>query len=247
MTSVFLAWQDAVTTRAWYPIGRLDADASADHYVFGYTRGAKRAETEAGFHPLESFPDFGRRYESAELFPLFRNRVLSSNREDFADYLRLLDLRPDQADPLTLLTLTEGRRQTDNLEVFPNINRAPDGAFHCRFFLHGWRHVNETARQRLDALNADDLLRVAVELNNPATGLAVQLQTEDYHMIGWTPRYLVTDLVRVITQTPGIQARIAKKNALDAPAHQRFLIDLRGNWPDQYKPMSGDDFLLVNP
>lgn len=54
------------------------ADVPARHYVFGYTRGAERAEREAGLRPLESFPDFHRRYESAELFPLFRNRILSN-------------------------------------------------------------------------------------------------------------------------------------------------------------------------
>lgn len=247
MTSVFLAWQDAAATRAWYPIGRLDADLAAHHYVFGYTHGARRAQREAGLQPLESFPDFGRRYESTDLFPLFRNRVLSSSREDFPEYLRFLDLRADQADPLTLLTLTEGRRQTDNLEVFPKISRAADGAFHCRFFLHGWRHVSDAARNRLETLDANDGLRVAVELNNPATGMAVQLQTEDYCMIGWTPRYLVNDLVQIIARTPDIRARVVKKNPADAPAHQRFLVDLTGNWPAGYEPMSGDDFRLVNP
>lgn len=247
MTSVFLAWQDAVKTRAWYPIGRLDADPSGSHFAFGYTHGAKRAATEAGLRPLESFPSFAQRYESAELFPLFRNRILSSQREEFPEYLRLLDLRPDQADPLTILTLTEGRRQTDSLEVFPKITRGVDGAFHCRFFLHGWRHVSEAARHRLDGMGPNEVLRVAVELNNPATTLAVQLQTEDYHMVGWTPRYLVNDLVHVIAHTPGIQARIVKRNDEDAPAHQRFLIDLTGNWPADYEPMSTDDFTLINP
>ncbi len=247
MTSVFLAWQDAIKTRAWYPIGRLDADVPAHHFVFNYTRGAERAAKEAGLQPLEAFPNLYQRYESAELFPLFRNRILSREREDFAELLRLLDLRPEQADPLTLLTMTEGRRQTDNLQVFPKITLAPDGAFHCRFFLHGWRHVNEAAQKRLDGMTDGELLRVAVELNNPATGLAVQLQTNDYHMVGWAPRYLVNDLVRMIVETPGIQARLVKKNPPDAPAHQRFLMDLTGNWPKNYEPMSGDDFTLVNP
>ena len=32
---------------------------------------------------------------------------------------------------------------------------------------------------------------VGLELNNPATTLAVQIQTTDYHMIGWAPRYLL--------------------------------------------------------
>lgn len=247
MTSVFLAWQDAAKTRAWYPIGRLDADTQARRYTFGYTQGAKLAHDQAGLSPLASFPDFHRRYESPELFPLFRNRVISPDREDFAEYLDRLDLNREQADPLTLLTITEGRRQTDTLEVFPKIARGSDGRFHCRFFLHGWRHVSEAARQQLESLAPQDVLRVAVELNNPATGLAVQLQTENYHMVGWTPRYLVKDLVAMIERTPDIRGYLVKKNQADAPVHQRFLIDLTGNWPEDYQPMSTDDYALINP
>jgi hypothetical protein len=40
-------------------------------------------------------------------------------------------------------------------------------------------------------------------LTNPATQLAVQIQTQDYHVIGWSPRYLVSDLVNAIAKAPG--------------------------------------------
>ena len=169
MTTLFLAWQDTSRSRGWYPIGRLDADTAKPLYQFHYVHGAERAHEEAGLRPLASFPDFRGQYQSEELFPLFRNRILGSDREDFGEYLRLLNLRPDEADPLEILALTEGRRQTDNLEVFPKIIRNPDGGFRCRFFLHGWRHVSEPARQRLLELQGGEMLRVVLELNNPAT------------------------------------------------------------------------------
>jgi hypothetical protein len=198
--------------------------------------------------PLASFPDFHKQYESEELFPLFRNRVLAVDREDFAEYLRLLDLQPEEADPLEILALTEGRRQTDNLEVFPKISRTAEGGFRCRFFLHGWRHVSETARQRLLSIQKEETLRVALELNNPATQLALQLQTADYHMIGWTPRYLVADLFKAIeTSSEKIQARIVKINPNPAPSQQRVLVEMSGNWPPDYDPMSSEDFQDINP
>jgi len=245
MKSLFLAWQDAGTTRAWFPIGRLDADVEHSSYHFGYTHGAERAAQEAGFKPLLSFPDFNNSYESRELFPLFRNRVVGSDREDFHDYLQQLDL-PDGADPITILGISGGTRQTDNLEMFPKLERRQDGSFVCRFFLHGSRHVHLIAHNRIDALKNDDSLQVSLELNNPATGPALQLESSDYVMLGWTPRYLVFDLIKAIVESPTrISARVVRVNPAPAPSNQRVLVELKGSLPANYEPMSGSDFQLL--
>lgn len=90
MKSLFLAWQ--APNRAWFPVGRLDADVDRHQYRFGYTKGAIQAEDSVGFKPLPAFPEFQRTYESSELFPLFQNRVLDPGRKDFAAYLASLDL-----------------------------------------------------------------------------------------------------------------------------------------------------------
>jgi hypothetical protein len=247
MRSLFLAWQDTAGTRAWYPIGRLDADVKGSRFWFGYTRGAEMAHDKAGMEPLDSFPNFGTVYESSELFPLFRNRILGEERKDFKEYLKQLDLSPEQADPLDILALTGGERQTDNLEVFPKIERNKGGGFRCRFFLHGWRHVNEPAQRKLLSLEPNESLQVAIELNNPATGLAVQLQTgEDYHMVGWAPRYLVKDLFVAICDAPDdIRATVVKVNLSPAPAKQRVLIEVKGCWPAGFEPMSTPEFHLL--
>ena len=123
-----------------------------------------------------------------------------------------LDLDPQHANPLEILALTGGERQTDNLEVFLKIIRHKNGDFDCRFFLHGWRHVNVAAQERLLQLKSGKQLRVALELNNPVTVLAVQLETpDDYHMVGWTPRYLVKDLFQAICESPNdIRATVEK-------------------------------------
>jgi len=244
MRTLYLAWQDKASTRAWYPIGRLDADIVKSRFKFRYTQGAEIAHQKAGLEPLDSFPDFHKIYESSTLFPLFQNRILGEGRADFQDYLRQLDLSPAQADPLEILALTGGERQTDNLEVFPKIERRRNGGFHCRFFLHGWRHVNEAAQKKLLQLKGGENLRVAVELNNPVTVLAVQLETpDDYHMIGWTPRYLVKDLFQAICESPNdIRATVVKVNPSPAPTKQRVLIEIKGRWLVEYEPMSTPEF-----
>ena len=244
MKTLFVAWQDTAHTRAWYPIGRLDADVAKSHFEFSYTQGAEFARQGAGMEPLDAFPDFHKVYKSSELFPLFRNRILGQNREDFKDFIQQLGLDPKHVNPLDILSLTGGERQTDNLEVFPKILRHKNGDFSCRFFLHGWRHVNEPSQQRLSTLTSGEHLRVAIELNNPATVLAVQLQTpNDYHMIGWAPRYLVKDLFHAICEAPNdIQATVRKVNPKPAPTKQRVLIEIKGRWSADYEPMSTPEF-----
>lgn len=247
MNSLFLAWQDAGPNRAWFPIGRLDADLSHPRFIFSYTHGAEQAAMEAGLKPLEAFPDFHRIYESDELFPLFRNRVMESSRVDFIDYLRQLDLDPNNADPISILAVTGGKRQTDNLEVFPKIERQADGAFRCRFFLHGCRHTSPAAQDAVNRLLPGDELRIALELNNPATRDALQMQTSDYHMIGWAPRYLIDDLHRAIDEShEAVRGRVIKVNRAPAPANQRVLVELTGKMPDCVSPMSGWHFQLIN-
>lgn len=240
--TLFLAWQDKARTRQWFPVGRLDVDQPGSLYRFRYVRGAERAHTRSGFEPLVDFPEFRQDYEASELFPLFKNRVLTPGRRDFQEYLRILDL-PEKADPIEILAVDGGYRATDSFEVFPKLERREDGAFRCRFFLHGWRHVSASAQQRLEALKPGEKLSVAIELNNPATQLAVQIQTQDYHVIGWSPRYLVADLVSAIAQAPGdYEAKVVQANPVPAPSKQRLLIELRGHWPD-YDPMTRGDFV----
>jgi hypothetical protein len=245
MKSLYLAWQaptDSAQSRAWFPVGRLDADLGASYYRFRYTGGARSAQRSVGFAPLLAFPEFGKDYQSDELFPLFKNRVLSPKRADFAQYIRWLDLDRGAADPISILAVSGGERVTDNLEVFPKATADAEGNFRVRFFLHGLRHLGARAMDRAARLKVGDDLRILVELNNPATGLAVSLATQDYVMIGWAPRYLVEDMIKCVAQAPTLSASVARINAEDAPWNQRFLIDYAGQAPAGTQPMSTPDF-----
>ena len=55
--TLFLAWQDKMNSRQWFPIGRLDADLTQSAYRFRYTNGAVRAQSEVGFPLLIEFPE----------------------------------------------------------------------------------------------------------------------------------------------------------------------------------------------
>lgn len=244
MKSLFLAWQ--APTRAWYPIGRLNADREHSVYEFQYIHGAIRAHEQVGFNPLPAFPRFDARYEASELFPLFKNRVLDPHRRDFADYLRTLDLDPLKPDPIEILSVSGGERQTDSFEVFPKIEREPGNSFRTRFFLHGLRHVAEAGQHRGLLLQPNEPLRVSLELNNPATGYAIQLTTTDYMFTGWAPRYLVGDILKAIAASSDIQARVVRVNQDTVPLNRRILIEMTGKLPEGYEPMTGGDYQVVH-
>lgn len=194
-----------------------------------------------GFSLAADFPKLKEDYRSPVLFPLFRNRIMPSERPDFAGYLQILDL-PTQADPIEILAVDGGSHVTDAFEVFPQLEKGADDSFRCRFFLHGWRYVNPTAQQRLDRVAQTERLHVTLELSNPVARVAVQLQTLDYHVIGWAPRYLVKDLMMAMAESPGTcVAHVVRVNPLPAPSQQRLLIELAGNWGG-HEPMTDPDF-----
>lgn len=239
--TLFLAWQDKARSKAWFPIGRLDVSEEYPMYRFRYIEGVKRAHSEVGFPPLLDFPDIERDYRSAKIFSLFKNRIMSPRRPDFQDYMSNLQLSLD-ADPVDVLSVNGGYRATDNFEVFPKLVKRDDGCFVCRFFLHGWRNTNEAAQERLYILEQGEELRLALELNNPATTQAIQIQTTDYHMIGWAPRYLVHDLAMAMAESPGeYHAEVVHVPPKFDSTGQRALIKMRGRW-EKHKPMSSEDY-----
>lgn len=238
-STLFLAWQDE-KHRQWFPVGRLDAEADPRSYRFRYIGGAKRACNEVGFPPLYEFPDLLKDYRSPELFPLFTNRVIAPNRPDRPEYLRNLNL-DEEADPVEILAVSGGRRTTDLYEVFPKINKRQDGSFTCRFFVHGSRHVPTESNRRIDTLVVGETLFLTLELTNPVAQFAVQIQTEDYHVIGWSPRYLVDDLVIAMAEYPLYSAKVVRVNSQPGSSKQRVLVQMDGRWTN-HTPMVSDDF-----
>jgi len=147
----------------------------------------------------------------------------------------------EEADPISILSVSGGVRVTDKLQTFPKVEPDSDGNFHLRFFAHGLRYLNKDSQTAAKALKAGDKLRIMVEVNNPATRLAVTLHNQDYVMVGWAPRYLVDDLVKCIPNAPEIEACVAKVNRGHAPLNQSLLVEYSGRAPEDYALMSSPD------
>ena len=182
-------------------------------------------------------------YLSPELFYLFQNRVMKPNRPDFREHIKRLGFRGIPfPDPFRFYRSAAA----SGPQIFTRFSRNREECrrrFRHPLFLHGWRYTTEFAQERLKQLKPEEELSVVLELNNPVTRLAVQLQTRDYHMIGWAPRYLVSDLAKAIAGSSGeYEAKVVRINPAPAPMKQRVLIELRGNL-GKHEPMIGEDFL----
>ena len=243
MKTLFMAWQARDATRAWFPIGRLDVDEALSNYSFEYTGGALKAQLN-GFAPLLAFPKFDEKYTSSSLFPLFQNRLISRTRADFDEYIHSLAMADGASvNPLEVLAVSGGERKTDSLQIFPKIELTVDRKFSTRFFVHGTRHLLPMAWERVSRLKVDEALHIALEMGNPVGGIAVQIQSDDYVMLGWSPRYLVDDLAQsLVTNRCDLKALVRRVNGSDIPFERRLLVELSGCYPEGNDPMTSPDY-----
>lgn len=184
-------------------------------------------------------------YESEELFPLFANRLLAQSRPEYESYLRWSGFDPlTLPDPIAVLGVTEGLRQTDAVEVFPC--RAPDaeGCYANKFFLHGLAFLPPAAVERIDRLQPADRLQLMLDIQNQYDRRAVAVRTDDERtLIGYVPRYLAHEVWQLVQQcdVDFIEVSVDRVNH-DAPLQNRVLCRMRACWPAGFLPCSGEDF-----
>ena len=240
--TVFLAWQDP-QKRLWYPIGRLTSDGRTFRFV--YTQGASLARAANRFVPLAAFPDLHRTYEADRLFPLFANRLLPASRPEFAQFLRWLNIGDALPAPLALLARSGGARETDNLEVFPCPEPAVDNTYEMAFFVRGLRHMAPVATERASRLEVGERLRVMLDLENDFDHDAMALRTADVEgplLLGYLPRYLSGELVRLMVATHKTPEVTVSQVNLDAPLQFRVLCQLRIDWGADFQPFTSEEY-----
>ena len=242
MNALFVAWRPEKASSGWRPVGRLDHDGGL--YRYCYTQGARQSD----FRPFSGMDDLEQVYESEELFPVFKNRLLPKSRPEYDAYLRWSGFDPDNPpDPIVVLGVTEGIRQTDAIEVFPCPVHDAVGCYLNKFFLHGIRWIAPSALKRIDMLMVGEELRLVPDVQNESDPNAVAVCTEILEAtIGYVPRYLARD-VRHLMQNCDveyIQLSVERVNR-DAPLQNRLLCKMQACWPDGFQPCSGDEFLPI--
>jgi len=229
----------------WSPVGRLEHEDGV--YRFVYTRGA---QTLQGFEPFPGMPDLGAIYESESLFPLFANRLLSRSRPEYEAFLMWGGFDPaNPPDPLAVLGLTQGLRQTDSLEVFPCPMPDEHGRYMSKFFLHGVRWMHPVAQERIARLQPGEALGLSLEVGNQYDLDAVSVRTGDVQgrlLIGYVPRYLARDVRELCgaCHPDFIEVTIERLNA-GAPLQQRVLCRMTSCWPESFTPCGGEPFQAI--
>ncbi|GAB1539763.1 HIRAN domain-containing protein [Scytonema sp. NUACC21] len=240
MKTLFLAWQDP-NSRAWFPIGRLTFDG--EKYQFVYTGGALEAQSKSGFQPMFSFPNFYKVYTSVEVFPLFSNRLMRRSRPEYKDFVQWLNIPQNSDDPIAILSRSGGQKVTDHYEVFPYPEPDENGLYHIHFFVHGLRHLPPYSIERISSLKPRDVLWLAHEAQNSYDSNALTLHTEDHYILGYCPRYIASDALKLLRHNPKlIHVQVERVNPAPTPLQFRLLCNLTAEWHDDFRPFSSFNY-----
>ncbi|MEB3827644.1 HIRAN domain-containing protein [Phormidium sp. CCY1219] len=235
LKKLFVAWQDPVS-RAWFAIAQLTY--SDNRYQFTYIRGVKEACNRANFPGLWSFPNLEKVYESPELFPFFSNRVLRRSRPDYPDYIRWLNLPEGSDHPMAMLSRSGGTKLTDNFALFPYPEADDRGRYHLYFCAHGLRYMPSATNHRILQLQVGERLLMMHDAHNEYDRLALMLRTEDFHLVGYCPRYLLDEIFNLLRQTPqAVTVTVERVNPPPAPLQMRLLCHLTVDW-NEFEPFS---------
>lgn len=220
-----VVWQNP-ETREFLHVGRLEADESADspNYRFAYEDDGK---THPAFRPFSAFPDLHEVYTSDRLFSFFSNRVMSSRRPDFDQYVAALDLSLDEASPLEVLARSGGERATDTVQVVPEARAIDDRTEERLFLVSGCRHV-EDIESRLAVLQPGDELHALDEPDNDWDPRALMLAMQDVRgpKVGYLPGYLLSDVRKRLESEAAVRVTVERVNGPEVPWHLRLLCKL---------------------
>ncbi len=237
--TLFLAWQDPIS-RSWFPIGRLTFDGKS--YQFVYTQGVKEATVKCAFKPLSSFPRLNEIYTSTHLFPVFSNRLMSRSRPDYQNFIQQLNIPDSENNPIAILARSGGERETDTLTVFPYPEPDEQGRYHLYFLSHGLRHLPSSAIERINQLQVRERLWLAHEIQNPYDSCALTLNTEDHHIVGYCPRFLLAEVFVLLRQNSSIEVRVEQVNQPPTPLQFRLLCSMTAVCKDDFRPFSSSQY-----
>ena len=230
MNEVYVSWQNP-ESRIWHIVGRLRKND--DSYIFNYTKGSIKTPL---FQPFSGMEDLKSEYFSENLFPFFSNRILSSKRPEYQEYIGWLGLESNNADPFSILTRSEGTRGTDNYQVIKKFKWDSEGNFKHSFFSHGLRHFHSSIKEVIDSLNINDHLFLCLDKQNQFDKHAVILRTENpKHFVGYVPKFLSSCINTIINDQENEIKTYVKNISKDAPLAYILRCEVKGRVSDNTK------------
>ena len=235
---LILSWRNP-SSRIWTPVGILEY--KKETYYFTYTNGSKIDN----FVPFGQMVDLTRTYTSKDLFPIFKNRLLSKSRIGYPEYLDWLDIKETESSDILELARSRGIRATDELQLFPIPECNKEGNFEVIFFSHGVSHISESYVNRLLSLKKDDHLLLMKDFQNEIDESALLLRTKDdpVELLGFCPSFFVKDFNELIEKNGNQKVKVSvQKVNNSAPMQLKLLCKLVTSWPKNFKPFNSYEF-----
>jgi hypothetical protein len=206
--------------RLYRSVGILEFDGG--DYNFSYLRSAIGAEW---FRPLPGLSKIESAYRSTDLFPLFRERIISPRRSDYDQTMEALGLRLG-AEPFEVLSRSGGHRAGDTIELIPIPHPARDGTVRITFFAHGVRYLTAETQASIADLRVGEPLRLQSDESNTVNPRALLVMRTDAARLGYVPDPLVSFVHEVIANPYSLQ--VERSNGPEVAFHYRLLIRLEG-------------------
>lgn len=240
--SVYLSWQSS-DTRIWHVVGLLKEHKAG--YSFNYTKGALASKKFITFSGMDNLK---KTYVSEDLFPLFKNRILSSKRPEYPNFLKWIGLDSENATAINVLSRSGGLRSTDKLQMFNRLEINENGDFEQIFFAHGLSHLQRSASDRVSKLKSGDTLKLSLDVQNNYDQHAVLIRADNpAEIVGFCPRYITKDVTELFTRYDS-QIEVTVESLCDeAPLNYRLMCKLRGNikTEEMVKFMEQEEFHII--
>ena len=218
MKTLYIEWNDP-SRRSWVTVGQLTETDKL--YTFQYTKGAYRADSFTPFGRMTSLDGI---YESDELFPLFKNRLLNKSRPEYRPFMSWLDLSKD-ANPLDILAVSQGLRVTDSLRIFSLPTKTSEG-YTCKFFASGISHLSVESTERIASLSKGDPIYLMDDIQNEFKDALTLRTGEPKALAGYCPSFLSSPLKRMLAEDKESVAISITKVNVSAPTRYRLLCTL---------------------
>jgi len=225
--SIYLAWQSP-ESRDWFVVGLLRQIETG--FSFNYTKGALSSKL---FIPFSGMESLDKTYMSSELFPLFKNRLLSKRRPEYPKFLKWLSLEAtDDISPLDILGRSGGIRGTDQLQTFQRVALDENNQFEHFFFVHGLSYLTEESLTRVGSLTTGEQLFLCLDCQNQYDNKAVLIRANNpSQIVGYCPRYLANDIQKLLQHEESKVTLTVEVLDKDAPSNYQLMCKLSGKMP----------------
>ena len=147
---------------------------------------------------------------------------------------------------MNILARSGGKKVTDTFQIFSIPTKNDDGIFEINFFVHGLRYMPQSSQECVTSLEANTQLLITKDCQNQYNSDALLLRTKNKHNLGYIPRYLTKDIIKLLDRdSQAVKVYVQKVNPAPAPIQLRLLCNLTAPWYEDFAPFSDEDYQYI--